>query len=63
MDDKNTTTAIFVPKTDREVLAKMLQSKEDTIAEKSDWMVKILEKPGVPLQMHFYKKFKMFSGC
>ena len=49
---KRTTTAIFVPKTDKGELAKSMQTREDILSGKSDWKVKILEKPGVPLQMH-----------
>ena len=62
-NSKRTTTAIFVPQTPGSKLFRLIQGKEDIIAENMDRKVKIVEKPGVPLAKIFSKSFKMEGGC
>ena len=53
------TTAFFIPKTMEGRLTQMVQLKEDSIEDKMDWRVKILEKPGSPLVNQFITTFPM----
>ena len=58
------TTALFVPKTPKGHLAEMIQLKEDReLVRRSDWTVKVLEKPGIQLAKLFIYKFVMDTGC
>ena len=61
-EQPDTTTVMFVPKTNNGVLLQQLQKVEDTL-DYMGWKTKLVEKPGVPLFTKFNKSFNMVSGC
>ena len=54
-----TTSVVFVPKTADGILAQQIRDKEDELAKKMGWKMKILEKPGTVLLNLFGKQFEI----
>ena len=62
-DLRRTTTVMFVPSTEGNKLLTLLEEADKKTNEHSDWKTKFIEKPGVPLQKKFLRKFPLIEGC